>query len=189
MGALLVVALLIGLDNLQAAAGIGMLPLRQARKWHIALAFAVFEAAMPLLGLLIGDQLLASLGRFSAGIAPICLAGCGLLIIGLALREREQVETAAGVAALANSRWVLFGLPLSLSIDNLLAGVALGSLGIPLVPAVLVLGAISGTMSLLGMFVGAGLRTTLSERLPKRLDLVSGACLVVIALMTVFLDS
>lgn len=184
MWAVLVVGLLTGLDNLQAAAGIGMLPLREARKWHIALTFALFESAMPLIGLLIGNHLLAVLGRFSEWVAPICLACCGLLIVGLALRERTRAAV-----TISNSRWVLFGLPLSLSFDNLLAGIGIGSLGLPLVPSAVIIGGISGTMSLLGMFVGARIRTALSEKLPDQIELVSGAWLVLAALLTVYLDS
>lgn len=184
MWAVLMVGLLTGLDNLQAAAGIGMLPLRQARKCHIALAFALFEAGMPLIGLLIGNHLLAVLGHFSAWVAPICLASCGLLIVGLALRERTREAS-----IVSNSRWVLFGLPLSLSYDNLLAGVGIGSLGLPLLPSALIIGGISGTMSLLGIIVGARIRMTVSEKLPNQIELVSGAWLVVAALLTIYLGS
>lgn len=178
MWTVFVVGLMTGLDNLQAASGVGMLPLASARKWQIALTFAGFEAGMPLLGLLLGRQSLAVLDPFGEWVAPIALASCGLLILALTLRQRRTT-------AVANSRWVLFGLPLSLSFDNLLAGVGIGALGGPLLPTALLIGGISGTMSLLGVLVGARVRKFLP---PGELGLISGAWLVMAALLMVYFD-
>jgi putative Mn2+ efflux pump MntP len=178
MWAVLIIGLMTGLDNLQAASSIGMMPLAPRRRWPIALAFALCEAGMPLLGLLIGTSFLALFGHVAGWVAPLVLASCGAAIVALALRERSS-------EALANSRWIQFGLPLSLSLDNLLAGVAISSLGVPLLPAALLIGCISGTLSLLGMFVGARVRSWL----PDHIELINGAWLVTAALLMIYFDA
>jgi manganese efflux pump family protein len=171
MTAVLLLGLLVGLDNLQVGAGLGLVRMSAARRWAFAAAFAFCETVMPLVGLALGQALRARAGAWADGIGIAVLALCGLLIVVLALRGEESEESLAG------SRLALAGLPLSLSLDNLAAGVGLGSLGWPVLASALILGLVSGSLCALGLFAGAWLR----KWVPKRAELWSGVYLLALA--------
>lgn len=177
MGALILFSLFVGLDNLQVSAAIGMLEIRAERKWLLTIAFGSFEAIMPLLGLLLGGLIHNALGGMASTIGPLVLMGCGLLIIYMALGEQDTAEV-------VNSRWLLFGLPLTLSLDNLLAGIGLGALGYPVLFTALVIGLVSASMCFLGLFIGG----QVSRWIPVKMELISGSYLVLIAIMMFFFD-
>jgi putative Mn2+ efflux pump MntP len=85
---------------------------------------------------------------------------------------------------LVNSRHMLFGLPLSLSLDNLLAGVGLGSIHYPVLLSALVMGLVSAAMSCAGLYLGNWLR----RFVPKRTEVVVGAYLCVLAVRMMFAE-
>jgi putative Mn2+ efflux pump MntP len=61
----------------------------------------------------------------------------------------------------------LFGLPLSLSLDNLLGGAGISALGFPLAPAALLIGLVSAAMSCAGLYFGAWLRKVVRWRVAQ----------------------
>ena len=77
---------------------------------------------------------------------------CGVVILILALKDRDELET------LINHRWTIAALPLSLSFDNLLIGVSLGTFGYPLPLAAATIGGISACMCLFGIAGGMRIR-------------------------------
>lgn len=170
MTAVFLLGLLVGLDNLQVGAGLGLVRMTSARRWAFAGVFALCETLMPLVGLALGQAARARAGAWADGIGIAVLALCGLLIVIFSLREGDE-ESFAG------SRLALAGLPLSLSLDNLAAGVGLGSLGFPVIASALILGLVSGSLCALGLFVGARLR----RWVPKRAELWSGVYLLALA--------
>jgi putative Mn2+ efflux pump MntP len=73
----------------------------------------------------------------------------------------------------------LFGMPLALSVDNLLAGTGLGLLGFsPVIPAV-IFGVATAIMSLVGLLVGRAA----AKVIPIRSDLLSGVSLITAAIV------
>jgi putative Mn2+ efflux pump MntP len=66
--------------------------------------------------------------------------------------------------AMASGHGMLFGLPLSLSLDNLLGGAGISALGYPMVPAALLIGLVSAAMSCAGLYLGGWLRRLFRER-------------------------
>ncbi|HVF00837.1 MAG TPA: manganese efflux pump, partial [Rubrobacteraceae bacterium] len=80
-----------------------------------------------------------------------------------------------------DERWVLFGIPLSLSLDNLLAGTGLGMLGFPPVFTA----AVFGAMTALTTFGGLQLGRFVARFIPIRPDLLSGAGLSIMAVVLV----
>lgn len=171
MTAVFFLGLLVGLDNLQVGAGLGLVRMSPARRWAFAGLFALCETLMPLAGLALGQAARARAGAWADGIGIAVLALCGILIVTLALRGSENAEELVG------SRLALAGLPLSLSFDNLAAGVGLGSLGFPVIASALILGLVSGSLCALGLFAGAKLR----RWVPKRAELWSGVYLLALA--------
>ena len=162
---------LAGLDNLQVSAALGLSRPRRGRLLALAGAFAACEALMPLAGLALGGTLRRAVPGIEAlGSAVLLL--CGAAILLHALRE-------GGVRDPVDGGWML-GLPIPLSMDNLFAGVGLGSAGYPVVSSALLVGLISGAMCLAGLSAGGWL----GRRIPGRPELLSGAFLVLLALIS-----
>lgn len=162
---------LAGLDNLHVSAALGVSRPRRGRRLALAGAFAACEALMPLAGLAAGGALRRALPGVEAA-GSLVLLLCGAAIVLHALREGGAREVVEGP-------WML-GLPLALSLDNLFAGVGLGSAGYPVLASALVVGSISGAMCVAGLFAGAWLR----RRIPGRAEAWSGGFLVVLALVS-----
>lgn len=175
MAAVLLLGVLVGLDNLQVGAGLGLVRMSTARRWAFAGAFALCETVMPLVGLALGRNVARFAGSWAEEVGIAVLALCGLLIVILSLRGEEEE---------ASSSLALAGLPLSLSLDNLAAGVGLGSLGFPVVASALIIGLVSGSLCALGLFSGAWLR----RWVPRRAELWSGVYLMALAVLRLVWD-
>jgi putative Mn2+ efflux pump MntP len=168
---LLLLGVLAGIDNLQVAAAMSIAPVARARRMLLLAAFATCEIASPVTGVVLAHVLRTRFHVSFDGIGPYVVVACGIAIVVLALREREEAE------ALLNSRWTLIGVPLSLSLDNLLIGVSATTIGYPPVLAAVVIGTTSATLCAIGVFGGE----RLSRLLPARAELVSGCALIIIA--------
>jgi putative Mn2+ efflux pump MntP len=164
--ALLLLALALGLDNLAAAIGFGVGSaggVGGAMRVRIAVVFGLFEAGMPVLGLLLGHGLADSIGQ-----AARWLGGGVLIVFGVAglvqawrgasggARDAERVK-AQGIGRLLLGGLVLSG-------DNLAAGFALGSYHAGLLLAAVVFGVVSVAMSLAGLELGARIGAAAGER-------------------------
>ena len=166
----LLFAILAGADNFQAGCGVGMLPIRRARKWALGASSGICETGMALAGLLGGSYLRVHVLGVAAAASAIPLLLSGLLILYLALNDRDLTEV-------ANSRWMVFGLPFSLSLDNLVAGAGLGASGYPVLVSAAVIGLVCAALSLGGLFLGKHVRSFL----PKGAEALAGGWLALIA--------
>jgi putative Mn2+ efflux pump MntP len=169
---IILLGILAGSDNLQVATAISMAPLTRARRALFAAAFCVCEIATPLLGVLLVGSLRARLG-WSDRLAPVVVVTSGVVILFLAFRDADELEK------LVNHRWTIAALPLSLSLDNLLIGVSLGTLSYPLPFAAATIGTVSASMCIAGMIGGARLR----RWIPRHASVASGLYLIVIAVI------
>lgn len=173
MAALLLVALAVGLDNFGAAGALGMSG-AGSRRLEIAVVFGVFEAAMPLLGLLLGDSVAHGLGgraKLVAGLV-LCLAGIYALVQGRG--ADEGVDGGAGSGGPGFRRLVV--LAAALSVDNLAIGFALGAYHVNVIVAALAIGVVSVGLTLVGLELGSRVGT----RLGKWGERAGGVLLVVI---------
>jgi manganese efflux pump family protein len=170
---LLLFGILVGLDNLAVASGLGAVGLERDRKVRLGWAFFAFEALMPLAGLLIGRQVRDSVAPVAGVLGPCCLVACGLLVLVAAWRR----TTARG---LIDRPWLMVVLPMALSLDNLAAGVGLGAMGLPVVPAALAIGGISGALAVIGMSAGEAVRSWSM----RRAEIVAGGLLLMVALVS-----
>lgn len=167
---LLLFAIMAGADNFQVACGLGMLPIRRGRKWALGASFGAWEATMSLAGLTAGAFLRAHIFGAVPLAGAMALLASGLLVIYLALNDRDLEDA-------ANNGWMIFGLPLSLSLDNLAAGAGLGANGYPVMLCAMFIGLICTAMSLAGLFLGESFR----RLLPRSTSGLAGAWLVLIA--------
>jgi manganese efflux pump family protein len=168
---LLVLAFTLSLDSFRASLGLGVLKLSRLRQLQVVIAFGLCDALAPLIGLVIGKSLLTFVGPWVEHLGPLLLCAYGVYVIYIARRyaNREASDT---------DRWMVLGLPLSLSLDNLVAGTTLGMVGFPLLLSVVVIGAMSALLSLLGLVLGAMAMSFLRIRS----DLIAGVLLIFVAL-------
>jgi putative Mn2+ efflux pump MntP len=150
---LLLVGASVGLGNFAASIAIGLSGVDRQVRVRIAVVFGIFEAGMPVIGLLVGRGLSGSLG------AQAHIVGGGLLILAgvqmavSAIRSGDDEPAALAGAPLGR----LLVLAAGLSIDNLVIGFALGARNSPLILAVVVIGVVSVAMSLAGLELGSRL--------------------------------
>lgn len=173
----LVFGVLAGLDNLQVSASLALLPISRRRLFMLAAAFALSEILAAILGLLLGRGLIVAMGQSIAGLVPFAMLLCGAIVFLLALRDQEQ-----NLEQLVNQPALLLGLPLSLSIDNLIAGAGISFSSTPLVSSALVIGIVSGSMACAGLFLGRVVR----RFLPDRVELAVGLYLCFLAVRSFF---
>lgn len=116
---LLALGFILSLDNFRTSIALGTLRLRWARALRIALILGFWDGLAPLVGVLAGNYFGDAIGWIADYVGPIVLGAYGLYLLVQAWR------TAAPDDELDHPWVTLFGIPLSLSLDNLLAGASL----------------------------------------------------------------
>ena len=161
---LLLVALSLGLSNFAAAVGIGVSGIDARTRLRVGVIFGLFETAMPVLGLLLGRSLARALGHAAHWIGAALLIATGLYAVTQAVRSphRSQDQDPAAPAGQRTGRLLVTGA--ALSIDNLAVGFALGTFHISLPVAAVIIGAVSVTMSLIGLELGSRIGAKTGER-------------------------
>jgi manganese efflux pump family protein len=101
MLALLLVAASVGLSNFAAAVSLGVGGITTRTRLQVGLVFGAFEAGMPVIGLLIGDNVAMQLGRAGRWIGGALLIGVGLYGILGSLRARRAARSSAAVTTSA----------------------------------------------------------------------------------------
>ena len=150
MLALLLVALSLGLSNFAAAISVGVSGVSAGTRLQVGITFGLFETGMPIAGLALGRGLAQTLGGAAHWISA------GLLIVTGAWTLAKAVRTGPHVAPAPvgqqMSQLILTGLAISL--DNLAVGFALGAFHAGLAVAVITIGVVSVTLSLIGLELG-----------------------------------
>jgi putative Mn2+ efflux pump MntP len=168
---LLAVSLSVGLSNFAGAIGIGLAGVDSRVRLQVGLAFGFFEALMPIVGLLLGQQVA---GYLAGGTAYI--AGGLLILTGVYTIWQGRRQQAAPRGRI--QRRQLLVTAAALSIDNLAVGFALGVYRVPIVLAALTIGIVSVVMSLIGLELGS----RLGRRVEAWSEELSGGVLVVLGL-------
>jgi putative Mn2+ efflux pump MntP len=149
----------LGLDTFAVSAllALGGLPSRQ--RLRVSLLFAAFEAAMPLVGVLVGHGLAHLLGHSASYLAGgILIALGGWMLVQDEGAERTSVERLASGHGMA-----LVALGLSVSLDELAIGFTIGLLHLSLWLAIVLIGAQAFVMAQLGFRLGARLGERIRE--------------------------
>jgi putative Mn2+ efflux pump MntP len=167
---LLFLGFALSLDSLRASLGLGALKLRPLRQLQIVIAFGVCDALAPLVGLVIGKSLLAYIGGWIEYVGPLLLCAYGIYVIYIARWTDNETHQ--------SDRWMVLGLPLSLSLDNLIAGTTLGMVGFPLLLSVVIIGAMSALLSFAGLRLGG----VAAKFLKVRTEMFAGVMLIFVAL-------
>ena len=148
MLALILAAFAVGFGNFAASISIGLSGADRSTRLRVGLVFGIFEAGMPLIGLLAGHSAVAALGDWSEITGGILL----ILIGGWQLIQALRAGGGASAPPTSFRRLLLTGFALSL--DNLVVGFSLGVQHTSLPEAIVVFGASSVCLSLAGLEIG-----------------------------------
>jgi putative Mn2+ efflux pump MntP len=170
-GELLLLGTVLSLDNFRTAFVLGGLRLTLRHAVRVALVFGFWDAVAPLVGILGGDYFAETIGSTAEYVGAAVLGAYGLYLIVEASRTSAPEEL--------DQHWALFGLPLPLSVDNIVAGTSLGLQGFSPWLAPPLFGVITAVMT----FVGLGLGRIAAGVIRVRSDLLTGVGLVVIAIL------
>lgn len=169
---ILLIAVSVGLDNFAASIAIGLAAVDRHVRVRIAVVFGLFEAGMPLIGLVVGNGLAHSLGGSAHIIGGALLIATGAHGIYGTLRSDDDAALDSVLTTTKLTR--LLVLAAALSIDNLVVGFALGADHVALVPSIVAIGVVSVALSLVGLELGA----RLGERVERYGELIGGGVLV-----------
>jgi putative Mn2+ efflux pump MntP len=146
--ALALAAFAVGLGNFGASISIGLSGITLVTRIRVGIVFGIFEAGMPLIGLLAGQRVAHALGDVSGYVGGALLIGIGAWQLLQAFRAGRS-----GLGPPTSLQRLLLT-ALALSMDNLVVGFSLGVQGTSLVDAIVVFGAVSICLSLLGLEIG-----------------------------------
>ena len=169
IGDLLILGITLSLDNFRTAIALGALALTWRHSARVALVFGFWDALAPMVGILAGDYLAETIGSTADLVGAGVLGAYGLYLLVQAWRTPAPEEV--------DERWALFGLPLPLSVDNVVAGTSLGLLGYSPWLAPPLFGAITAVMTFVGLQVGRAA----AHFINIRSDLLTGAALLIMA--------
>ena len=167
----------LALDTFALAAALGVAGLEARDRLRVVLVFTLFEAGMPIAGILIGRAAGSLISAWAGygGIAFLLLAGFLLLRPG---KDGDDEERRLGLLARARGLAIL-DLGLSISVDELTVGVSAGLLGIPVAVAVVWI----AVQAFVAAQVGLRLGGRLSEGLRERSEQAAGVALIAVALV------
>lgn len=172
--ALFILAVGVSMDAFAVAVCKG-LSIRQLNWRHAALVglyFGSFQAAMPLIGYLLGSHFKDAIASFDHWIAFILLAAIGFSMIREACsKEEEELDSSLSFQTMSI-------LALATSIDALAVGVTLSFLRVEIVPAVSFIGIITFLLSAAGVKIGH----TFGLRYKARAELSGGIILILMGL-------
>ncbi|MEL4106161.1 manganese efflux pump MntP family protein [Oscillospiraceae bacterium WX1] len=114
--------------------------------------FGGFQAAMPLLGYLLGTSFAGFIQTYAHWVAFVLLAAIGLNMIREALRQKED-EAAEKTDCPITAR-AMFVMAIATSIDALAVGVTFAFLEVSVLPAVLTIGVMTFGLSMAGVKIG-----------------------------------
>jgi len=165
----LVLGFVLSLDNFRVSIALGTVPFGLKRAMQVALTFGLWDAIMPLIGLLVGRKIGDEVGDVAELVGAVALGAYGLYLVISALRNPEPEEL--------DHPWALFGIPFTLSLDNLFAGASLGLLGLAPWFSAAIFGAMTAVLSLVGLQVGRAA----AHLVRVRSDLLAGVTLIIAA--------
>lgn len=199
MTALILVALAVAVDSFAVAMAFGLAGASRRARLETAVVFGLFQGGMPLAGVELGSQLSRAIGSDTrpAGAALLCLTGAYGVISELRSRRADRDAPAQGASADAASedqdrrpwRVRLWLAAIAVSVDNLVAGLALGAYHVSPVAAFCVFALVGAGLALLGAEFGHRAGDLLQRLSTGRLrrfgdlgELLASSALVVVGL-------
>jgi manganese efflux pump family protein len=165
----------LSLDNFRSSLVLGGLRPTFRQSVKTSAIFGVWDGVAPVAGILIGHFLSDKLDNAAGTVAMIGLGVYGLFLIIRAMITPQRADP--------DLKWARFGLPIPLSVDNVAAGTALGLAGYSPWLAPVLFAVMTFVMSVAGHQIGRTAAHIFSFIPKLNLDLVTGVCFVLIAVL------
>ena len=153
--------------------GLAMKQLNKKQALVIGLYFGLFQGMMPVLGWLFGTGFMKYIEAVDHWIAFGLLAFIGGKMIVEAIREKPA-EAEKTDQPLKHRELLI--LAIATSIDALAVGISFAAIGTPIVPAAPVIGLITFSLSILGVFIG----NRFGSRYERKAEILGGIILIAI---------
>jgi putative Mn2+ efflux pump MntP len=144
---ILLLGLALALDSFAVSASVGAAGLSRSRHLGLSLSFGICDGLASLFGAMLGIGADGSSEQWLHWIGPLAVVAYALYVLLLA---KLTISTDGSTDA----RWVVFGLPLCLSLDNFLAGGRLNALDLPAPVTAILFGLCSGLLAFAGLRLG-----------------------------------
>ena len=144
---ILLLGFALALDSFAVSASVGAAGLSRSRHVGLALSFGICDGLASLLGAMLGIGLDDVADQGLPWIGPGTVAAYALYVLLLARLTRSAGSSLIG-------RWLVLGLPLCLSLDNLLTGGRLSALELPAPVTAMLFGLCSGLLAFAGLRLG-----------------------------------
>ena len=175
--AILFIALSMAMDAFAVSLGSGVKIGPGSRPvFRIAFHFGLFQGLMPVVGWLFGNTIEPYVKGVDHWVAFGLLAFVGVRMIrsGLSKAEEEIVKD-------PSRGWTMVMLSIAVSIDALAVGLSLAFLGVTIWTPAIVIGVVTGALSLLGLRMGNGV----GKRFGKPVEVLGGLVLIGIGIRIV----
>jgi putative Mn2+ efflux pump MntP len=169
---IVIIALGLSMDALSVSVAIGTKTQRRSigEATRISLFFGGFQAAMPLIGFVIGNSLRDHLGDSAKWIAAALLIIVAIKMIKDAMSDNEKNDKILTLS-------VLTVLGIATSIDALVIGTTIGLTHLPIFMSVILIGCITFVLCILGYLLGNILRKLGGDKF----EYVGAIALIIIA--------
>ncbi len=169
------IALSMAMDAFAVSLGAGTLPQTSGARsvFRLAFHFGLFQAAMPLIGYLLGATVAPLVAEYDHCVAFALLAFVG----GRMIRSGMGQETRSHIGDPSRGLTLVL-LSIAVSIDALAIGFTLAMLHITIWRPALVIGLVTGALSWLGLRIGG----RLGETLGGGAEILGGTVLILIGL-------
>lgn len=142
----------LSLESFTVAAALGAAGAVGRQRWRITAIFVLFEGGMPVVGLLLGAPVARAVGGLADYLAAAALVGIGVWLL---LRSDEEEEEEQARRLISAHGLALFGLGLSISLDELAIGFTLGLVGLPVLAVLIAIPIQAFVAAQLGLALGA----------------------------------
>ncbi len=146
---LFLLAVALGTDAFSLGVGIGLRGIGWRQIYRSSGVIGLFHFLMPLAGLWFGQMFGQAAGAVGQAVGAILLLGLGARMIWEAMPARDRVAEPVQLHT-----WGVATLAFCVSIDALLVGFSLGTLGTDLTVAALLFGVVGGAMAAIGLIFG-----------------------------------
>lgn len=175
MFGLISIGFVLSLDNFRSSLVLGGLKPTFLQSVKTSAIFGVWDGLAPVVGILIGHFLSDRLDDSAETVAMIGFGGYGVFLIIRAVITPDRADP--------DLKWARYGLPVPLSVDNVAAGTALGLASYSPWLAPILFGLMTFVMSVAGHQVGRTVAHFFSFIPKLNLDLVTGVCFAVMAML------
>ncbi len=170
---ILILAFILGIDAFSVALAIGTGGSTFRQTFRLSFHFGLFQFMMPIIGWLLGRNVISLIQRYDHWVAFGILFMIGVKMIYEAFHHKPE-ETRGD----RTRKWSLITLSIATSIDALGAGVGMGVLNTSLLYPCVIIGITAAAMTLIGIKLGS----IISAVIGSRMEAVGGVVLILLSL-------